>query len=110
MLFVFGLFCEYIHLEYERIHVIYRVDQAECDVHILVVALQEHVNIYSTLRDRALLATCRYICSLIYIYIAVLGWPQTGPELWCGGEVVAGVYLSLYRYIHIYIERERLID
>jgi len=43
ILFMFSLFCEYIHLEYVRIHGIYRVDQAECGIHILVVAPQEYV-------------------------------------------------------------------
>jgi len=49
-LFIFSLFCEYSHLEYARIHVIYRVDQAEYAIHMLVVAPQEYVNIYSTRR------------------------------------------------------------
>ena len=44
------LFCEYVHLEYVRIHVIYRVNQAEYIIHIRVVAPQEYVNIYSTRR------------------------------------------------------------
>jgi len=39
-----------MHLEYVRIHTIYRVYQAECVIHILVVAPQEYVNIYSTRR------------------------------------------------------------
>jgi len=39
-----------MHLEYVRIHVIYRVDQAEYGIHIRVVAPQEYVNIYSTHR------------------------------------------------------------
>jgi len=43
-----SLFCEYIHLESVRIHVIFRVCQAECVIHILVVAPQKYVNIYST--------------------------------------------------------------
>ena len=47
---IVSLFCEYIHLEYERIHVIYRVNQAENVFHIIVVAAQEYVNIYSTRR------------------------------------------------------------
>jgi len=42
---MFRLFCEYIHLEYVRIHVIYRVDQTECVIHVLVVAPQEYVNL-----------------------------------------------------------------
>jgi len=43
-------FCEYIHLEYIRIHAIYRVNQAEYVIHILVVAPQEYVSINSTHR------------------------------------------------------------
>ena len=53
ILFMFSLCCEYVHLEYVRIHVIYRVNKAECMIHILVVAPQEYVNIYSTCRVRA---------------------------------------------------------
>jgi len=61
ILFIFSLFCEYIHLEYVRIHVIYKVNQAEYVIHILVVALQEYVNIYSTLGSSPLrLALTRY--------------------------------------------------
>jgi len=48
ILFIFSLFCEYMHLVYVRIHAIYRVDQAEYVIHMLVVAPQEYVNIYST--------------------------------------------------------------
>jgi len=48
ILFIVNLFCEYIHLEYVRIHSIYRVNQAEYVIHIRVVASQEYVNIYST--------------------------------------------------------------
>jgi len=47
---MFSLFCEYIHLEYVRIHIIYRVNQAEYDINILVVAPHEYVNTYSTRR------------------------------------------------------------
>jgi len=50
ILFMASLFCEYIHLEYIRIHGIYRVNQAEYGIHILVVALQKYVNIYATRR------------------------------------------------------------
>ena len=38
MLFISSLFCECMRLEYELIHVIYRVTQAEYVIHILVVA------------------------------------------------------------------------
>jgi len=50
ILFIFGLFHEYSNLEYVHIHGIYKVNQAENVVHILVVAPQEYVNIYSTRR------------------------------------------------------------
>jgi len=48
---MFSLFCEYIRLEYVRINVIYRVNQAEHVIHILAVAPQEYVNLYSTRRN-----------------------------------------------------------
>jgi len=48
---MFSLFCEYIRLEYVRLHVIYRVNQAEYAIHILVVASQEYVNTFSTRRQ-----------------------------------------------------------
>jgi len=58
ILFIFSLLCEYIHLEYVRIHGIYRVKQAEHVIHILVVAPQEYMNIYST--RRAVSLSCFY--------------------------------------------------
>jgi len=48
ILFIFSLFCEYIQLEYVRIHVIYKVHQAESGIHNLVVAPQGYVHIYNT--------------------------------------------------------------
>jgi len=54
ILFIFSLFCEYVHLEYVRIRVIYRVKQSEYGIPILVVATQEYVNIYSTCRTPTL--------------------------------------------------------
>jgi len=50
ILFMFSLFCEYIHLEYVRIHATYRVNQTEYVIHLLVAAPQEYVNFYSTRR------------------------------------------------------------
>ena len=49
-LFLISLFCEYIHLEYIGIHVIYRVHLSEYIYHILVVAPQEDVKVYSARR------------------------------------------------------------
>jgi len=37
-----------MNLEYVRIPVIYRLNQAEYGIHILVAASQEYVNTYST--------------------------------------------------------------
>jgi len=39
-----------MHLAYVLIHVTYRVHHAEYGIHMLVVAPQESVNIYSTCR------------------------------------------------------------
>jgi len=50
ILFIFGLFCEYITLEYVRAPVIYRATQAEHGIHILVAVSQEYVNTYATRR------------------------------------------------------------
>ena len=50
ILFIFSLFCENIHLEYVRIHGLYRVNQTEYVIHILVIAPHEYVNTYSTRR------------------------------------------------------------
>jgi len=50
LLFIFSLSCGYIRLECVRIHGIYRVNQAEYVIHMLVVAPQEYVNTYSTPR------------------------------------------------------------
>jgi len=38
ILFICSLFCEYIHLGYVLIHAIYRVNQAEHVIHMLVVS------------------------------------------------------------------------
>ena len=43
ILFIMSLFCDYIQLEYVRIHVIYRVHQAEYVIHILLAASQKYV-------------------------------------------------------------------
>jgi len=51
ILFIFSLSCRYSHLEYVRIYVIYRVNQVIYVIHILVVATQESVNVYSTPRE-----------------------------------------------------------
>ena len=67
ILFIVSLFCEYIHLEYVRFHVIYRVRQAECVMHILAVTLQEYMNIYST----------RRIAIRLHCYCAVYDPPLT---------------------------------
>jgi len=50
ILFICSLFCECIDLGYVRIHVIYRVQQAEYVFRTHVAAPQEYVNTYSTCR------------------------------------------------------------
>jgi len=37
--------CEYMCLEYVRVHVVHRANQAEYGIHVLVVAPQEDANI-----------------------------------------------------------------
>ena len=54
ILFIFSLFCEYIDLEYVRVPVIYRVNQAEYVIHIRVAASQEYLNRYSARRPLSL--------------------------------------------------------
>jgi len=54
ILFIVSLLYEYTNLEYVRVHVIYRVNQAEYLIYIRMVASQEYVNIYSTHRPRTL--------------------------------------------------------
>ena len=53
ILCIFSLFCEYTNLAYVRIHVIYRVSQAECVIRIHEAAPQEDVNTYSIRRGGA---------------------------------------------------------
>jgi len=50
ILFIFSLFCEYINLEYVRVPVIFRVNQAEYVIHFLVAASKAYVKTYSTRR------------------------------------------------------------
>jgi len=50
ILFIFRLFYEYSNLEYVHIHGIYRVDQAESDIRILVAESQKYVNTHSKRR------------------------------------------------------------
>jgi len=50
ILFICSLFCKCTHLEYIRIHVLCRVNQAEYAIRIPTAAPQEYVNIYSTRR------------------------------------------------------------
>jgi len=50
ILFIFRLFYEYSNLEHVHIHVIYRINQTEYEVRIVVATCQEYVNTYSTRR------------------------------------------------------------
>jgi len=50
ILFIFCLLFEYINLAYVRIHVIYRIHQAEYAIRTHMAAPQEYVNTYSMSR------------------------------------------------------------
>jgi len=50
ILFIVSLFHEYSNLEYVHIHAIYKVNQEEYAIRILVAASQKYVNTYSTSR------------------------------------------------------------
>jgi len=91
ILFIFSLFSEYIQLEYVRIHVIYRLNQAEYGIHIRVVAPQEYVNIYSTRRK-----LCAYAGTILPTLVShrrvvvatcdawvLQGVPQRRRNVWC---------------------------
>jgi len=83
IIFRLGLFYEYSNLEYVPLHVIYRVNQAEYGIRILVAASQEYVNTYSTCRKptRGLASSCLYsamgvnprpyICMYVHLYISI---------------------------------------
>jgi len=49
---MFSLFCEYVSRESVRIHFIYRINQSEYVICVLVAAPQEYVNRFSTSRVR----------------------------------------------------------
>ena len=49
-----------VNPDYVRTHVIYRVNQAEYVIHILAVAPQEYVHIYSTRRPTVFIVICPY--------------------------------------------------
>jgi len=59
ILFIFSPFYEYNYLGYIPIHSIYRLDQAEYVIRILVAASQECVNTYSTRWESTLTPVCR---------------------------------------------------
>jgi len=61
------MFCEYLDLEYVRGHIIYRANQAEFVIHIVVVAPQEYVNIYSTRRVSCIRTMQWFMMGLAYM-------------------------------------------
>jgi len=86
ILFILSLFFEYTHLEYIRIYAIYRVNQAEYGIHILVVAPQEYANIGLTHKARgkeSVYTTC--VC-IIHVYI---------------NNLYLYIYMCIYMYIYI---------
>jgi len=62
--FIIGLFCAYSNLEYVRVPVIHRINQAEYVIHVCVAASQEYVNTYSTRRAGTLRGQSRIRYSL----------------------------------------------
>ena len=76
ILFIFSLSCEYIQFEHVRIHVIYRGNQAEYGIHILVVAPQEYVNTYSTRRPVTLCAFRTQVHNLVRPSAEILRNPR----------------------------------
>jgi len=80
LLFMIRLFCEYMNLEYIHVHVIYRVDQAEWVIRIIVAAPQEYVNTYSTRRGRCKSGYPRYLYKHIDTH---LSWKE-GHVYACG--------------------------
>jgi len=48
--FIFSMFCEYSNLEYIHVHGMYRANQAEYVIRILLAASQEYLIIYSACR------------------------------------------------------------
>jgi len=92
ILFILGQVREYMHLKYVRIHLIYRVNQAEYVIHAFVVAPREYVNTYSTRRlGRAPRESFRAELDYMYIYMYVCMY------------VCTYIYIYIYTYIHIYI-------
>jgi len=119
-----SLFCEYIHLEYVHIHVIYRVNQAECVSHILVVAPQEYVNIYSTRRQQTLCWWHKASVIFTYKYIYIRFTPVASPrqqvhikyiiymsmcickKIHMSSVAILSylfIYISIYIYMYVYI-------
>jgi len=75
---MFSLSREYMKLKYVRVPFIYRVNQAEYVIHILVAASQEYLNTYSTRRvllcggsTKSHIYIYLYICVCVYIYRCV---------------------------------------
>ena len=87
ILFICNLFCEYANLEYVRLHVIYRANQAEYGIHILVIVQQKYVNNYSTPR------TTTYTTRTLTLTVAV----DERAEV----EIYTYIHIRIYRYIDI---------
>ena len=95
ILFIVSLFCEYTNLEYVRVPSIYRVNQAEYVIHILVAGSQEYENTYSTRRVLSLMSG--HPCSVWAIA------PVRTSES-CGVRVYPSyTYTYIYIHIHAYI-------
>jgi len=76
ILFIFILFYEYSNLEYVHIHVIYRVNQAEYGIRILLAASQEYVKPYLTYKPASRVHGRGRIHTLLFV---VHRWPCPRP-------------------------------
>ena len=98
--FICSLFCEYSHLEYVRIHVIYRLNQGEYVIHTLVVAPHEYVNTYSTRRRVSIQCALSWECN------AILHVGYAERRLTYG---ILFIFSAFYEYINLEYGRVHVI-
>jgi len=100
ILFIFSLCCEYINLEYVRIHVIYRVNKAE---YAIVAAPQEYGNTDSTrrvVRETESVLPSIYLCKHLNIdlhrHMYIYPWTHQFGERLGRGSASATPHISRY--------------
>jgi len=108
IIFKFSLFCEYIHLEYERVPVIYSVTQAEYLTHIVVAVWKEYVHTYPTRKMAGLTSTSgtlyTYVYTFIYLFICECIIDRLIDWYWLiDWSIDWYIYVCIYMYIHISI-------